>query len=96
MERKSFLVTVLLGFFLGALGIHRFYTGYKGLGILQLITLGGCGIWVLIDLICICLNKYVDAQGNQLEDYNQKIGYGILIFMVVCFVLQIIPFILRG
>ena len=68
-------VTDLLCFFLGFLGIHRFYTGYIGLGVLQLITLGGCGIWALIDLICIGLNKYKDAQGQELDEYNNVVGY---------------------
>ena len=41
---KSYTAALLLSFFLGGFGIHRFYTGYIGLGILQLITAGGCGI----------------------------------------------------
>ena len=39
--------------FLGFLGIHRFMMGDVGIGILQLLTLGGFGLWVLIDLIRI-------------------------------------------
>lgn len=96
MEKKSFLATELLCFFLGCLGVHRFYTGYVGLGILQLLTLGGCGIWAFIDLICISLNKYQDAEGRDLEDYNQAIGYGVIIFLVVVTLLQILPLIFRG
>ena len=42
---KEWLVTLLLNLFLGSLGVHRFYVGKIGTGILQLITLGGCGIW---------------------------------------------------
>ena len=41
--QKSYVVTLLLSFFLGFLGIHRFYTGYIVIGIVQLLTLGGCG-----------------------------------------------------
>ncbi|MBO9563333.1 MAG: TM2 domain-containing protein [Niastella sp.] len=51
---KSQLVALLLCFFLGGLGIHRFYLGYTWQGIVQLLTLGGCGIWALIDFIRIC------------------------------------------
>lgn len=52
---KSQLVAALLCFFLGSIGIHRFYLGYTTIGILQLVTLGGCGIWAFIDLIRILL-----------------------------------------
>lgn len=51
---KSQLVALLLCLFLGDLGIHRFYLGYTWQGIVQLLTLGGCGIWALIDFIRIC------------------------------------------
>lgn len=50
-EGKSQLTAVLLCFFLGGLGIHRFYMGYTWQGIVQLLTLGGLGIWSLIDFI---------------------------------------------
>jgi TM2 domain len=50
---KSQLTTFLLCFFFGYLGIHRFYLGYIGIGIIQLLTFGGCGIWFFIDFIMI-------------------------------------------
>ena len=70
MEQKDWLVTLLLCIFLGGLGIHRFYTGHIGIGIIQLLTLGGCGIWALIDLIMIITDKYKDAKGQPLLKKN--------------------------
>lgn len=63
---KSWIVAVLLCFFLGALGVHRFYVGKIGTGILQLITLGGLGVWVLIDFIMILVGSFTDKQGQPL------------------------------
>jgi len=66
-EPKEWLVTLLLSFFLGVLGIHRFYTGHTGIGIAQLLTLGGCGIWAFIDFIIILVGNFKDAQGRPLK-----------------------------
>lgn len=63
---KNWLTTLLLCLFLGYLGVHRFYTGHTGIGVVQLLTFGGCGIWALVDLIMIIANSYKDAQGNPL------------------------------
>jgi TM2 domain-containing membrane protein YozV len=65
-KRREFLVALLLSIFLGGLGVDRFYMGYIGLGILKLVTLGGCGIWSIIDLILIATRKMKDADGNEL------------------------------
>ncbi|MGR6916988.1 TM2 domain-containing protein [[Actinomadura] parvosata] len=64
--QKSWIVAVLLCFFLGALGVHRFYVGKIGTGILQLVTLGGLGVWVLIDFIMILIGSFTDKQGQPL------------------------------
>lgn len=65
-DRKDWTVALLLSIFLGELGIDRFYLGYTGLGIIKLLTLGGCGIWWLIDIILIATNGLNDAQGRPL------------------------------
>jgi TM2 domain-containing membrane protein YozV len=66
MSNKSRLVALLLCFFLGGLGVHRFYVNKVGTGLLQLFTLGGLGIWVLIDLIIIAVGSFTDKEGRRL------------------------------
>lgn len=63
---KSKTTTLLISIFLGELGIDRFYLGYTGLGILKLITVGGFGIWWLIDIIMILTGKMKTAKGEDL------------------------------
>ncbi len=63
---KDWLTAVLLSAFLGTFGADRFYMGYTPLGIVKLLTAGGCGIWWLIDLIMILTNSLKDADGNPL------------------------------
>ena len=62
-SEKGFVPTLLLCFFLGSLGVHRFYTGKVGTGILMLITLGGLGIWTLIDFVMIATSNFKDRDG---------------------------------
>ena len=66
-SEKGFVPAILLCFFLGALGVHRFYVGKIGTGILQLITLGGLGIWALIDFIMIVTGNFKDKQGMAIK-----------------------------
>ena len=61
---KSQLIALLLCGFIGSLGIHRFYLGYTWQGIVQLLTLGGCGIWVLIDFIRIITGSLQPKDGE--------------------------------
>jgi hypothetical protein len=65
---KSYVTAVVLSFFLGAFGVDRFYLGYTGLGVLKLLTAGGCGIWALIDLINIAIRKMPDSDGLPLAN----------------------------
>jgi hypothetical protein len=64
---RDWLSTLLISFFVGWFGIDRFYLGYTGLGILKLITFGGCGIWYIVDLILIAMGKLDDSQGRPLK-----------------------------
>ncbi|MGI6591970.1 MAG: TM2 domain-containing protein [Bacteroidales bacterium] len=61
---KSWIAALLLCIFLGELGVHRFYLGYTWQGIVQLLTLGGLGIWTLIDLIRIITRDLQPKSGH--------------------------------
>ena len=67
VSEKGFIPTILLCFFLGAFGIHRFYVGKVGTGILQLLTFGGLGVWTLIDFVMIVIGKFSDAEGQTIK-----------------------------
>jgi len=66
----DWLTTLLLCFFLGVFGVHRFYTKCTSIGVAQLLTFGGCGIWALIDFIMILVGSYKDGNGNNLVRRN--------------------------
>ena len=66
-ESKDWLAALLLSIFLGQLGVDRFYLGYIGLGVLKLLTAGGCGIWWLVDVIMIATDSLKDAKGRTLR-----------------------------
>ena len=58
---KDWTTLLILSILLGGLGVDRFYAGHIGLGVLKLLTVGGCGIWALIDIILVATGKFSDA-----------------------------------
>ena len=60
---KDWTTLWILSILLGGLGVDRFYAGHIGLGVLKLLTLGGCGIWSLIDIILVAVGNFTDADG---------------------------------
>lgn len=92
-KQRKYPNTLLLCAFLGGLGAHRYYTGYIGLGILQLILClcGGIGaIWVFIDLISLLMNKYKDANGQALINYDTQFAKGARVLVILLLILGIL------
>lgn len=61
---RDWLTTFLLCWFLGYLGVHSFYAKKTGIGIIQLLTAGGCGIWTFIDWVMLLVGSYRDGEGK--------------------------------
>jgi len=66
-SQQDWLVALLLCFFIGVIGAHRFYVGKIGTGLLMVFTLGGLGIWTFIDLILIIVGKFKNKDGEILS-----------------------------
>ena len=66
---KNRLLVLLLAFFFGVFGAHRFYVGKTGTAIVQLLTIGGLGIWSFIDFLIILFGEFTDADGFKIKDW---------------------------
>lgn len=67
---KLLLPAVLLCFWFGMFGVHRFFVGKVGTGLLMLFTFGGLGIWALIDLIILICGAFTDSDGRKLTQWT--------------------------
>ena len=62
----DWLALFLLTFFVGVLGVHRFYVGKIGSGVLMLITIGGLGVWFLVDLLLVVTGQFTNKDGQKI------------------------------
>jgi TM2 domain-containing protein len=67
---KRILPAALLCLALGPFGAHRFYVGKTGTAIAQLLTLGGLGIWMLVDLIMLVTGEFRDKEGHRITEWT--------------------------
>ncbi len=70
MSEKKRLAAAILAFFFGIFGAHRFYVGKTGTAIVQLLTLGACGIWAMIDFVIILCGEFTDQEGKKITDWT--------------------------
>ena len=68
ISERSWVAALLLCIFFGVFGAHRFYVGKIGTAILMLVTLGGLGIWTLVDLIIIICQDFKDKEDKVLKN----------------------------
>ena len=64
---KNFVLVATLCFLLGAFGAHRFYCGKLISGVLMVFTIGGLGIWALVDFVIVCFGEFTDSQGRKIK-----------------------------
>jgi hypothetical protein len=81
---KSGLTTFIICMFFGALGIHRFYVGKIGTGILMLLTFGGLGFWILYDLFSIVCKSFTDSEGRTVEIARNPTAPRNVVITVAC------------
>lgn len=70
MSDKKRLLASLLCFFFGVFGAHRFYVGKVGTAVVQLLTIGGLGIWAMIDLLVILFGEFTDSEGKKIKEWT--------------------------
>lgn len=66
---KKILPALLLCFFFGIFGAHRFYSGKIITGVIQALTIGGLGIWAMIDFIMLIVGSFKDADGKRINEW---------------------------
>jgi|SRR5712671_1514250 len=70
VSKRSRGVALLLSFFGGIFGLHRFYVDKPGTAVAMIFTFGGCGIWYLYDLVLIAAGEFRDGDDLPLRSWS--------------------------
>ena len=84
-RQRHFLAVFFISFMWGTFGVDRMYLGKWGTGILKLVTFGGFGIWVLVDLVLIMAGTMRDKQGREMLQFAEYKAFAfklVLIFAI--------------
>ena len=89
-KQRHFLAVFFISFMWGTFGVDRMYLGKWGTGILKLITLGGCGLWTIIDLILIMSGAMRDKQGREMLQFAEYKAFAYKVVLVFAVVLGVV------
>ena len=89
-KQRHFLAVFFISFMWGTLGVDRMYLGKWGTGIVKLITLGGAGIWVIIDIILIMTGSMRDKQGREMLQFAEYKAFAYKLVLIFAITLGLI------